>query len=104
TEILGSVSIVDTGDLLVASSTPTIPIHVANGLDLPVTVRIDVRPLRPRIRIASPVELTIEPGSSKAVRLEAQAVTNGDVIVVVSLSSPSTGVTIGQSRSFNVDL
>lgn len=103
-EILGSVSIVDTGDLLVASSTPTIPIHVANGLDFPVTVRLEVRPQRPRIRIESPVEVTIEPGSSKAVRLEAQAITNGDVIVIVSLSSPSTGVPIGQSRSFNVDL
>jgi hypothetical protein len=103
-EILSSVSIVDTGDLLVASSTPTIPIHVANGLDFPVTVRLEVRPQRPRIRIESPVEVTIEPGSSKAVRLEAQAITNGDVIVVVSLSSPSTGVPIGQSRSFNVDL
>jgi hypothetical protein len=102
--ILGSVSIVDTGDLLVASSAPTIPIHVANGLDFAVTVRLDVRPQRPRIRIESPVEVTIEPGSSKAVRLEAQAITNGDVIVVVSLSSPSTGAQIGQSRSFNVDL
>jgi len=103
-EILDSVSIVDTGDLLVASSTPTIPIHVANGLDFPVTVRLEVRPQRPRIRIESPVEVMIEPDSSKAVRLEAQAITNGDVVVVVSLSSPSTGVPIGQSRSFNVDL
>lgn len=103
-EILSSVSIVDTGDLLVASNTPTIPIHVANGLEFPVTVRIDVRPLRPRIRIETPVEVTIEPGSSKAVRLEAQAITNGDVVVVVRLSSPSTGVAIGQPRSFNVDL
>ena len=103
-EILSSVSIVDTGDLLVTSSTPTIPIHIANGLDFAVTVRLDVRPLRPRIRIESPVEVTIEPGSSKAVRLEAQAITNGDVVVVVSLSSPSTGVSIGQPRSFTVDL
>lgn len=102
--ILNSVTIVDTGDLIVTSSTPTIPIHVANGLDLPVTVRIDVHPLRPRIRIDSPVEVTVEPGSSKAVRLEAQAITNGDVVVIVSVSSPSTGVTIGQPRSFNVDL
>src|SRR5690606_27512089 len=102
-ELVSAVSIVDTGDLLVASSTPTIPIHIANGLDFPVTVRLDVRPQRPRIRIESPVEVTIEPGSSKASRLEAQAITNGDVVVVVSLSSP-TGVPIGQSRSFNVDL
>lgn len=103
-EILDSVTIVDTGDILVASSSTSIPIHVANALDYPVTVRIDVRPLRPRIRIDSPVELTIEPGSSKAVRLPAQAITNGEVVVVVSLSSPETGESIGQSRGFNVDL
>lgn len=103
-EILDSVTIVDTGDILVASSSTSIPIHVANALDYPVTVRIDVRPLRPRIRIDSPVELTIEPGSSKAVRLPAQAITNGEVVVVVSLSSPGTGEPIGQSRGFNVDL
>lgn len=103
-EILGSVTIVETGDILVASSSTSIPVNVANALDYPVTVRIDVRPLRPRIRIDSPVELTIEPGSSRAVRLPAQAITNGEVVVVVSLSSPATGESIGQARSFNVDL
>lgn len=103
-EILGSVSIVDPGDLLVASSSTSIPLHVANALEFPVTVRVDVRPLRPRIRIDSPVEVTIEPGSSKSVRLPAQAIANGEVVVVVSLSSPTTGVEIGQARSFTVDL
>ena len=103
-EILASVSIVDTGDFFVASSSTSIPIHVANALEFPVTVRLDVRPLRPRISIDSPVEVTIEPGSSKAVRLDAQAITNGDVVIVVSLTSPTTGVAIGQTRTFNVDL
>lgn len=103
-EILGAVSIVDPGDLLVASTSTSIPLHVANALEFPVTVRVDVRPLRPRIRIESPVDVTIEPGSSKSVRLPAQAIANGEVVVVVSLSSPTTGVEIGQARSFTVDL
>ena len=32
------------------------------------------------------------------------AITNGEVVVVVSLSSPSTGTAIGRPRSFNADL
>lgn len=103
-EILGSVTIVDTGDVFVSSSTTTIPIRVANALDFPVTVRIDVRALRPLLRVDGPVDITIEPGSSKTERLGAQAITNGTVVVEVSLSSPSTGVGIGAPRRFNADL
>lgn len=103
-EILSSVAIEDSGDLLVTSTQTFVPVHIANSLQFPVTVQVDARPLRPRLRIESPVDVTIEPGSSKIVNLDAQAVTNGEVLVVVSLSSPSTGVEIGRARSFNADL
>ncbi|WP_395638223.1 DUF6049 family protein [Pseudolysinimonas sp.] len=103
-EILGSVEIVDTGSLFVASTSTSIPIRIANALDFAVTVRLDARPLRPLLQIDSPAEVTIEPGSSKTVRLDAQAITNGRVVVDVSLSSPSTGTPIGQSRRFDADL
>jgi hypothetical protein len=104
TEILGSVTIVDTGNLLVTSTQTAIPIRIANGLDFAVTVRVAAVPLRPLLRIDSPAEVTVEPGSSKTVRLEAQAITNGKVLVEVSLSSPSTGIAIGSSRRFSADL
>jgi hypothetical protein len=103
-EILGSVTIVDTGNILVTSTQTSIPIRIANGLDSAVTVRVAAVPLRPLLRIDSPAEVTVEPGSSKTVRLEAQAITNGKVLVEVSLSSPSTGVAIGSSRRFDADL
>ncbi len=103
-EILGSVTIVDTGDVFVSSSITTIPIRVANALDFPVNVRIDARALRPLLRVDGPVDITVEPGSSKTERLGAQAITNGTVVVEVSLSSPSTGVAIGAPRRFNADL
>ena len=103
-DILNSVSIVDTGSLLVASSSTSIPIRIANGLDFAVTVRVDAVPRRPLLQIDSPAEVTIEPGSSKIVRLDAQAITNGEVVVEVRLSSPSTGTPIGEQRDFDADL
>jgi hypothetical protein len=89
--------------VLVASSQTSIPIRIANALDFAVTVRVDATPRRPLLRIDSPVELTVEPGSSKTVRLDAQAITNGRVTVDVDLTSP-TGVAVGRSRPFQVDL
>jgi hypothetical protein len=104
TEILGAVSIVDTGNILVTSTQTAIYPKIANALDFAVTVRVSATPLRPLLRIESPVEVTIEPGSSKVVRLDAEAITNGTVVVEVSVSSPATGVAIGTPRRFNADL
>lgn len=103
-DILASVSIVDTGNLLVTSSQTSVYIRIANALDFPVTVRVDARPLRPLLQIDSPAEVTVEPASSKTVRLDAQAITNGRVVVEVSLSSPTTGTGIGVTRNFDADL
>jgi len=102
--ILSSVSIGDTGGILVTSTETAVPVKVSNALAFPVTVRIDARALRPLLRIDSPVEVTVEPESSKTVRLDAQAITNGSVTIEVSLSSPSTGVAIGDSRRFDAEL
>jgi hypothetical protein len=103
-EILQSVTIVDTGNVLVTSSQTSIPIRIANALDFAVTVRVDARPLRPSLQIDSPAEVTIEPGSSKTVRLDAQAITNGGVVVEVILSSPENGTRIGTPVRVDVDL
>jgi hypothetical protein len=103
-QILSSVEIVDTGSLFVASSSTAIVVRVSNALEFPVTVRIDARPLRPLLQIDSPAEVTVEPGSSKTVRLDAQAITNGQVVVEVRLSSPLTGTPIGVKRDFDAEL
>jgi hypothetical protein len=104
TEIRESVTIVDTRDVLVTSTNTTMPVRVANALDFAVTVRVDARPLRPLLRIDSPAEVTVEPASSATVNLGAQAITNGEVVVEVSISSPATGQQIGPSRRVNADL
>lgn len=103
-EILGSVTIVDTGDVLVTSSDTSMPVRVANALEFPVTVLVGARPLRPLLRIESPAEVTVEPGSSRTINLGAQALSNGEVVVEVTLSSPATGAAIAPSRRVNADL
>jgi hypothetical protein len=104
TDILGAVTIADTSDLLVTSTQTSIPIKIANALDFAVTVRVTASPVRPLLRIDSPADVTVEPGSSRTVRLDAQAITNGEVVVEVSLSSPTTGVAIGRPARFAADL
>lgn len=103
-EILESVTIVDTGDVFVTSSNTFVPVRVANALDFPITVRVDARPLRPLLSIESPAEVTVEPASTTTVNLGAQAITNGEVLVEVSISSPATGAQIGQPHLVNADL
>lgn len=102
--ILSAVTIGDTGGILVTSTETAVPVKVSNALEFAVTVRIDARPLRPLLRIDSPTEVTIEPASSKTVRLDAQAITNGSVAIEVGLSSPSTGISIDGPRRFVADL
>jgi hypothetical protein len=104
TDILGAVTIADTSDLLVTSTQTSIPIKIANALDFAVTVRVAATPVRPLLRIDSPTDVTVEPGSSRTVRLDAQAITNGEVIVEVSLSNPVTGAAIGRPSRFAADL
>lgn len=101
-DTLGAVRI-ERKDVLVTSNSTVVPVRVSNALDLPVTVRVAAQPAAPLIRIESPAEVTIEPGSTETVRLDAQAITNGRVAVVVSLSSP-TGVAIGTPSRLSVDL
>lgn len=104
TEILGSVTIVDTLDVFITSSNTSMPVRVANALDFAVTVRVDARPQRPLLRIDSPAEVTVQPASSAIVNLGAQAVANGEVVVEVTISSPTTGMQIGPSHRVNADL
>jgi hypothetical protein len=103
-EIRRSITIVDTGDVLVTSSNTSVPVRVANALDFAVTVRVDARPLRPLLRIDGPEDVTVEPGSSTTVNLGAQAITNGEVVVEVTVSSPATGVRLAPSHRVNADL
>jgi hypothetical protein len=104
TQILTSVTIVDTGDVLVTSSNTSMPVRIANALDFPITVRVDARPLRPLLRIDGPTDVTVEPASSTTVNLGALAITNGEVVVEVTVTSPATGMQIAPSHRVTADL
>lgn len=98
------VHVIEGSDLLVLSNSTGIPITVGNALDVPVTVVITARPLRPLLTIdPSPVTLQVAPDSSNRVYLPAQAVTNGVVPVRVTIRS-TTGATIGPAATVRVDL
>lgn len=102
--ITDSVQVVEGTPPLLTSEISFLPVTIANELDLPVTVVLSARPDRPIIRIDAPVTVTVEPGSSHTVRLPAQAVTNGSVVVRVELHSPTTGVMVGDARALSVEL
>ena len=103
TQIVSSVQIVNSTSLLALSQSFGLPITVSNALDLPVTVYVTVDPQRPLLQVDGPVKVTVEPNSSNKAYVPAKAITNGEVFVRVSLSSP-TGVPVGTPRILKVDL
>ncbi len=102
--ILAAVQIAEGSDLLILSNSTGLPVSVSNALDVAVTVTVAGRPLRPLLRLTGgPVEVTIEPGSSHTVYLPAEAVTNGQVSVLVQLRGAG-GLAVGTDRVIQVDL
>ncbi len=95
-EILTSVQIVQSSDLLLPSQNGDLPISVANTLPFPVTVTVTVRPQTPILNVLdSAVEVTVEAESQTRAPVPVQSVANGDVTIAVSLTSP-TGAPISQ--------
>lgn len=95
--VLGAVSVVPSSPILVVSSETGVPMSVENGLPYPVTVVVSVDPSNGRLVVEDRMEVTVEAGSRSSVRVPVVAgVGNGDVSLVVSLSSLS-GVPIGST-------
>ncbi len=69
--------------------TATIPVTVSNGLDQRVTVRLDLTPDMPRLRVRPLAPITVEPGAKKQVLVPVEALANGMVTVRGQLLSPS---------------
>ncbi|GAA4383564.1 DUF6049 family protein [Agromyces bauzanensis] len=96
-EIIGSVSVVQSSPINVVSTETGVPTTIDNGLPYPVTVLVEVDPSNGRLIVEDRIEVTVEPESRSTVRVPVVAgVGNGDVSLVVSLTSP-TGVPIGDS-------
>lgn len=99
-----SVQIVAGSDLVVGSGATNIPVTVSNASKVPVTVLVNVDSPSSVLQVrAQNVALTIEPGSSNKAAIPVAALTNGEVITQITLSSV-TGVSVGDPDYVSVDL
>ena len=95
-QLRSSVEIVTTSPFTLLADNGALPIPVSNQLGQPVTVFLTVRPLTAKLAVSeSRVETMIEPNAQARAQVPVQAITNGSVQVVMTLTSAS-GVSIGQ--------
>lgn len=94
-ELLSSVQVVESSSFNLLADSAALPISVTNTLPQAVTVFINVRPETAILAVEdSRVKLIVEPNSQGKGSVPVQAISNGTVNAVVTLSS-TTGVQIG---------
>lgn len=95
-DLRSSVEIVTTSPFTLLADNGTLPIPVSNQLNQPVTVYLTIRPLTAQLAVSEVnVPVTIEPNSQARASVPVQAISNGSVQVVMTLSS-SDGSQVGQ--------
>jgi hypothetical protein len=81
-----------------SSNTGAFPVNVVNNLDIPVTVRLELRSANPdRMAVESVAAQRIEAGETEILRVTAEAVANGRVRVDMQLATVD-GVPLGAAR------
>lgn len=99
---LDAVQIVEGSDQLLLSDISSLRLPVSNSLPVAVTVRLNVRPLRPLLHIEDPtVEVTVEPESTATATVPVQAIINGDLVVRAELRDSANG-SVGSPRLLKV--
>jgi hypothetical protein len=95
---LARVTVLAPEAVTLSSRSGVFPLTVANDLDEPVTVRVDLEPANPdRLSVADTGPLRVEPGEKAAVDIRADAVANGRVPVTVQLTTVD-GDPLGEPR------
>lgn len=103
-ELRDSVHVVAGSSFTFIADRAGLPIAVNNDLDQAVTVYIDLRPQTAQLAVGdTPVELVLEPNSQARGDVPVQAISNGEVRVSVTLTSP-TGVVIGDVTSADINV
>lgn len=103
-ELLESVAVAEGGQILLLADRSNLQITVRNDLPQPVTVRLTTRAMTAGLAVEDPViDVTLEPESQRDVAVPVQSVSNGDVPVRVSLTSP-TGVPLGDPLLVRVNV
>lgn len=95
-DLRSSVEIVTTSPFTLLADNGTLPIPVSNQLGQAVTVYLTIRPLTAQLAVTEiNVPVTIEPNSQARASVPVQAISNGSVQAVMTLSS-SDGSQVGQ--------
>lgn len=95
-DLLDAVQVVTTSTFTLLADNATLPIPIRNDLAQAVTVYVTVRPETAQLAVTdSLVEVTIEPNSQAKAQIPVQAITNGTVQVLITLTS-AAGIGIGQ--------
>jgi hypothetical protein len=103
-QLLESVSVAEGGKILLLADRSNLQISVRNDLPHPVTVRLTTRAMTAGLAIEKTmIDVSLEPESQRDVAVPVQSVSNGDVPVRVSLTSP-TGVAIGDPLLVEVNV
>ncbi|MEQ1735100.1 MAG: DUF6049 family protein [Rhodoglobus sp.] len=103
-DLRGTVQVVSSSSFLLLADSSGMPISVSNALDQAVTVFITVRPETALLAVGdSRVELVVEPHSQAKGVIPVQAISNGTVQVLVTLSG-ATGVQIGHPATAEINV
>ncbi|WP_436772109.1 DUF6049 family protein [Yinghuangia sp. YIM S09857] len=82
----------------------TIPVTIINGLQQPITIRLDVVSRQPnRLSLTQPHEVRIPGGRTLAIPVEARSAANGKVLVDVRILTPDGKDTFGPTQTFFVN-
>ncbi len=103
-DTVGSVKIVPTGKITVASAQSLIPVTVTNGFELPVNIVLRATPSNGRLEVDSDTPKSIPAKASAKVLVPVKAkLGNGSVKLGLQLYSP-TGLSIGGAQTAAVEV
>ena len=85
------VKVIPGSEINLVSRESSIPVVVQNDFDVDIRVQVNVRPTFPRVLVESPVLIEVPANTSVTAQVPVKAVANGDVGLVVWLTS-FTGV------------
>lgn len=97
-EIVTSVRLEQGSDVALLAAHANVKIAVSNALPYPVNVRVVVDPQGPILRVLESQLITVEPESTGTAVIPVEAVANGQVTVLTSISSP-TGVALDSGHA-----
>lgn len=98
---LGKVTVTGSPFVALSGQSGRFPLTVTNGLDVPVTIRLDVRPENPALKIATIPTIVLDPGQRRDVDVISNSDGSGVTTVQATLSTRA-GQPFGKAWRFQV--